>query len=206
VTEVVATGAAGVRWRWTLLLPPGWVRLPTGAAEGRRAVTALLDRRLQHVPRDAVAQSRRAMQAELHRVLEEARQAGASEVYSQMDLVHGLPVSAGLTVSRVQVPADREQVRTGLGGVLGTGEGVVESGGAEVNGLPALRRRRHLLREPAPGAAPQPHVAVDWVVPLPDGDDVLLLAFATSTTKVAEELVQLFDAIAQSIELEPLPG
>jgi hypothetical protein len=43
-------------------------------------------------------------------------------------------------------------------------------------------------------------------VPLPDGDGALLLSFGTVTDPIADELVQLFDAIAGSLELQPADG
>lgn len=201
--DLAVAGTAGTQWDWVLLLPPGWVGLPTAAAEGRRAVAALLDRRLRHLPRDTIASGRRMMERELRAHLAEARVAGASDVYTQVDLVQGMPVSAGLTVSKLRMDADDGTLLEGLTVVLGRAEGVVESGVATAGGLPALRRRRHFLRPLADGMEPQPQTAVDWVVSLPDSEEVLVLAFATSTEQVADALVALFDAIACSLEITP---
>lgn len=201
-SSLEVTGVAGTVWDYVLLLPPGWVRLPTGAAEGRRAVAALLDRRLRKLPRDEVATGRRIMERELRAQLGEARVAGASEVYAQVDLIHGMPVSAGLTVSRQQVRVRPEALVSGLGAVLATSEGVVESGPVLLeSGLPALRRVRRFQHVVAEGTPPQEQTTVEWVVSLPDCDDLLVLAFATSTPQVADALVMLFDAVAQSLEI-----
>ena len=205
-TGVEVTGGAGTVWDYVLLLPPGWVGLPTGAAEARRAVAALLDRRLRKLPRDEVATGRRIMERQLRAQLGEARVAGASEVYAQVDLIRGMPVSAGLTVSRQQVRAQDKALLSGLGAVLGTAEGVVESGPVALDiGLVALRRVRRFQHVAAEGTPPQEQTTVEWVVPLPDCDDLLVLAFATSTPQVAEALVMLFDAVAQSLEIAPRP-
>lgn len=197
------TGAVGTQWDWVLLLPPGWIRLPTAAAEGRRAVRALLDRRLRHLPRDEIAAGRRTMERELREYLAEARDAGASDVYAQFDLIQGMPVSAGLTVARVSIAGDDQTLLQALTAVLGAAGDVIESGPTSAGGLPALRRRRRFVRALADGSPPLPQTAVDWVIPLPDSDDVLVLAFATSTDQVADALVTLFDAIAESLEITP---
>lgn len=203
---VVMAGVAGTVWDYVLLLPPGWVRLPTSATEGRRAVAALLDRRLRRLPRDEVATGRRIMERELRAQLSQARLAGASEVYAQVDLIRGMPVSAGLIVSRQSVRVRDDALVTGLGAVLGSSEGVVESGPVRLeSGLPALRRVRRFQHVVAEGTPPQEQTTVDWVVSLPDSDDLLVLAFATSTPQVADALVMLFDAVAQSLELSLRP-
>lgn len=202
-TDVPISGSAGTCWDWVLLLPPGWVRMPTAAAAGRRAVAAMLDRRLRHLPRDQIAGGRRRLEQELRQQLAAARASGASEVYAQVDLVHGMPVSAGLTVGRLQVGGDDESLMKGLTALLGAAGDVVACEPATVGGVPALRRRRRFLRAVADGTPALPQTAVDWVVPLPDSDDVLVLAFATSTEQIADALVALFDAIAMSLELTP---
>ena len=196
-----ATGPATTHWDWTLLLPPGWVHLPTGVAEGRRAVTALLDRRLRHLPRDEIARGRRVLERELRAALSDARQAGAGDVWTQVDLVAGMPVTAGLLVARLQVAADDETLLDGLTRVLGAAGDVVESGPVLAGGLPALRRRRRFSRALAEGTSELPQTGVDWPVPLPGSDDVPVLSFATSTWQVADELVQVFDAVAGTLEL-----
>lgn len=201
-----ASGPAGGDWDWVLLLPPGWVRLPTAAPGARRAVAALLDRRLRHLPRDEIASGRRKLEHELRAMLAEARAAGASDVYTQVDLISGMPVSAALTVARLQVTADDATLMEGLTRVLGASGDVVETDGRKAGGLPALRRRRHFTRAVAAGLDPQPQTGVDWLVSLPDCDDVLVLSFVTSTHQVREELVTLFDAVAGSLEVVRRPA
>lgn len=201
-----ASGTAGADWDWVLLLPPGWARLPTAAPQARRAVTGLLDRRLRHLPRDEIAQVRRALERELRTSLSEARAAGASDVYMQVDLISGMPVSAALTVARIEVAADEQTLLEGLTRVLGASGDVVESGSGTAGGLPALRRRRHFQRPLAAGLEPTAQTAVDWLVSLPGANDVLVLSFVTSTAPVADELVVLFDAVARSLEVVRADG
>lgn len=115
----------------------------------------------------------------------------------------GLPVSAGLTMARLVVPADDAALLPGLASVLGASGDVLESSVEQCGGQPALRRRRRSVRALEDGGVPLPQTSVDWVVSLPDSDDVLVLAFATVTDPVVEELVALIDAVALTLQLVP---
>ncbi|HEU0103144.1 MAG TPA: hypothetical protein VFR07_12575 [Mycobacteriales bacterium] len=167
----------------------------------------LLDRVLAGLPRDRVAPLRIALDRELRSTLRRARDAGAGEVHTQLHLVRGLPVDAALTVSLL--PLDSGELLGGLvGRVLGDAADVVQIGEAALAGLPALRRRRRWAEPAAVGADPglptRWSTGVDWVVGLPGGEGVLVLAFATSTEPVVEALVELFDALAATLRLEPV--
>ena len=202
------TGAVVGGWRWRLLLPPGWVRLPADDAErSRRAVVRLLERRLAHLPRDQTAAARRALTRELLGQLGDARRAGASEVHALMDLVRGLPVTAGLTVLPVPAQDGQRSLLTALHQVLARSDGVVSTEATRLADQPALRRHRRVLAPPVGGAPQQTqdwHTHLDWVVELPDRDH-LVLSFATRTEPIAAELVALFDAMAGSLVLVPEP-
>lgn len=201
-------GAVVGGWRWRLLLPPGWVRLPTDDAErSRRAVVRLLERRLAHLPRDQTAAARRALTRELLGHLGDARRAGATEVHALMELVRGLPVSAGLTVLPLPAQDGQRSLLTALHQVLAGSDGVISTEATRLADQPALRRHRRVLAPPvegAPDGVQDWHTHLDWVVELPDGDH-LVLSFATRTEPIAAELVALFDAMAGSLVLVPEP-
>jgi hypothetical protein len=184
---------------WSLLLPPGWMHLPTERAAGRRAVSALLDRQLKHLPRDTVATWRRSVERDLGLQLSDAASQGASDVYTLVESVAGLPVSASLTVARM--PLGDVDLAAGVLSTFGAAGDVTESGFATLGGVSALRRVRRFARAVGPGKAPTQHLAVDWVVPLPDGDEALALSFTTSTAPLFEALTGLFDAMAASVEI-----
>jgi hypothetical protein len=195
-----ARGAAG-KWQWELLVPPGWWRLPVEPAAARAAVRELLDRRLAGRPRDEVAPLRISLDRQLRAALRQARDAGAEQVWTQVELIRGLPVSAALTVARVPLPS--ADVVAELHPLLAGGEHVVESGRAQLAGLPAMRRRRRWVGPvlDAEDAPPVPHTAVDWVLALPDDDDLLVLSFSTLSEPVVEQLVAVFDAVAATLQL-----
>jgi hypothetical protein len=201
--EAAAVSGAVGAWRWSLLLPPNWTSLPSEAAAGRPAVKRLLDRQLGHLPRDRVARVRRSMETELRGLLAQARETGAATLHAHFALMRGLPVSATCTVVLLRDGPDDPRVLEALSTAMGREGGVVEVDVRPLAGLPAVRRRR---RRPVPveGTGRTTwSTLLDWVVPLPDGDGTLLLSFATVTEPVADELVALFDAIAQSLELTP---
>lgn len=196
-----ARGNTGT-WRWTLMLPPNWVSLPTEAAAGRAAVTRLLDRRLAHLPRDQIATVRRRLRSELRALLAEARDAGAGSVHTHLALMRGLPVTATCAVALLEGGVDDPRLVAELVGAFGSDGTVDQLDVRPLAGLPAIRRRRRVstpIEETGQQAA---GTVLDWAVPLPDGEGALLMSFSTLTEPVVEELVQLFDAIAASLLLE----
>lgn len=199
----------GSGWRGRLLLPPGWATLPTDDPQrSRQAVNRLLTRQLAHLPRDRTATARRVLTRELVEQLADARRAGASAVHTQVQLMRGLPVTAGLTVLALPAPAAESALLPLLARVFGDASGVLSTELTHLAELPAVRRHRRVEVAPVEGQRSQQpfwRTHLDWVVTLPDGD-YLVLAFSTSTDPVAGELVQLFDAIAASLELVPAPA
>lgn len=194
-------------WQWRLLLPPGWVTFPVEGEPARAAVRRALDDVFAGQPRDQVAPLRIEADRALRDVLAQARDAGATAVHALVRPVRGMPVSASLTVAVVPLVPDQEGMSAELSAALGHGDDVVESGGGTVDGLPALRRRRRWKGAVDTVSAEEVwQTAVDWLVPTPDGDELLVLTFATLTDTVADELVTLFDAITSSLELLPLPA
>ncbi|WP_137158629.1 hypothetical protein [Blastococcus sp. CCUG 61487] len=190
-------------WGWTLLLPPGWATIPSEPIAGRRAVTKLLDRRLAHLPRDRVVRLRRQLEAELRGLVAQARESGAGSLHAHLALMRGLPVSATCTPALLRGGPDDPRLLELLTTALDRDDDVVAVDVRPVAGLAAVRRRRHRLLPVEGTGRTVRSTSVDWAVPLPDGDGALLLSFATVTEPVAEELVLLFDAIAQSLELAP---
>ena len=206
VAELTGVHGLTAAWRWELMLPPGWITLPTDREAARGAVKALVGRPLGHLPRDRVATARRQLERELRQLLAQARDAGARSVHAHFGLVRGLPVTATCTVTLVEGGVDDPRLIAQLGAGLAADETVVEIDVRPLVGLPAIRRRRRRL-QPVDGS-PKPVVStgLDWAVPLPDGEGAVLMSLATVTEPVADELVVLFDAIAGSLTLERAGG
>lgn len=200
-TEPRAVSGEGGTWRWTLLLPPNWSTLPIDPGAGRAAVTKLLDRQLGHLPRDRVVRLRRQLETELRGLVAQARDSGAGTLHAHFALMRGLPVSATCTVALLRGGPDDPRLIEVLTTALAQDDGVVEVDVRPVAGLAAVRRRRRRALPVEGAGRTVANTLVDWAVPLPDGDGALVLSFATVTEPVADELVELFDAIAQSLEL-----
>lgn len=183
---------------WQVLLPPGWVSIPTDPESSRKAIARLLDRMLAGKPRDELVELRIELDRRLRRQVDDAARVGATHVHALAEPVRGYPVSASLVTTPVRV-GDPEQLAGALSAVLGTAEGVVEHGHADAGPHPALRRvrRRRLALELAPQVE-QTVTSVDYVVPI-SSTAVLLLTFSTTTEPIVEELVALFDAVAQTL-------
>lgn len=202
---------------YTLLLPPGWARLPTGPA-ARSAVTLLVNQRFQSLPADKRDVLRRRLRREILAVLDRAEAAGGIEVHLLVDPVHNRAVSAACLATYVASPTPGRPVPAAellpeLGATAAT------TTLATIGGATAVRR--HYVAE-ASADLPEVDAAtdlgnissndvtsdsaalprtthVDFVVPVPGGDGHLLLSFSTATGEVADELVGLFDAMAATL-------
>lgn len=197
--------AVGAADGWRILLPPGWVTLPTEPQQAARAISRLLDRALRGKPRDELVDVRIQLDRALREQVARAASAGARHVHALVDPVRGMPVSASL-VSRQVHTQDPDQLAPVLHAMFGEATGIVENGYADLADRGALRRVRRWEAPPEiSGAGPQTATSVDYVVPLAD-DSVLVMAFSTLTEPVHHELVVLFDAIATTLHRVPDPA
>jgi hypothetical protein len=189
---------------WSLLLPPEWTTLPTEPEAARAAIRRLIDRAFEGKPRDELVKARIEIDTLLREQVAQARKAGASHVHALTEPIRGMPVSATLIGVPVDVRGD-DDLLDALTEVLGSAEGVVESGEDTIGGMFALRRvRRRRGRLDEAGEGPEvTSTHVDYVVPI-SADRLLVLAFTTSTEQLHEELVVLFDAIASTLQIDPL--
>jgi hypothetical protein len=197
---------------YTLLLPPGWARLPTGPA-APAAVTRLVNRRFQSLPADKRELLRRRLRREILTLLDRAEAAGGIEVHLLVDPVRGHAVSAACLASYVTSSAPGRQVSAaellpeieaedatvtlvGVGGDAAVRRHYISEASPELAGLdPATA-----TNDPADGFAALPRTThVDYIVPVPGSDGHLLLSFSTATDEVADELVLLFDAMASNL-------
>lgn len=186
-------------WTWSLVLPPGWATLPTEAQAGRRRIRSLLDRALAHQPRDSVATARRAIEVELEQRLSLAAEVGAEAVHALVETTGGLPVTSALVGVVLTLLDDKGLDLPALSRVFGAEGEVQELRQVDLGGLSAIRRQRRRSVPLGTGGQYAMETAVDFVVDLPGGDDILALAFTTFTDAVSEALVELFDAMAGTL-------
>ncbi|MDQ1482391.1 MAG: hypothetical protein QOF35_467 [Actinomycetota bacterium] len=190
---------------YTLILPPGWLRLDARTDRGTAELDGELDRVLSTVPRDSmgplIAQARK----QAHAVLEKARTAGALDLYLPLGGMHGRAVPASFLVSMVAFTGpppdlgaaqDPEATSMHMAAMLAD-----RMPAGEVREMPAgiaVRSRRVL---PADGDSEWAGTRVDYHWPMPS--QPLKWALASFTTigagapedDVSELLLGLFDAI-----------
>jgi hypothetical protein len=196
---------------FAVLLPPGWTRI---RLDGREIpITAgLVAAKVAGLPPAEREQARQLLTRMLHDTLRRAREVGGTDVLISLAESHGVPIAASCLVTYLdrgdQVPLD------GLLAELGAKGGEVTA--VEIAGSPAIRRRSAIAtpmpprprRAPASGAAgngtgdepvSSAVTIVDYFLPVPGRPGVLALSFATPVEPLADALVLLFDAIAESL-------
>lgn len=189
---------------FTVLLPPGWARVPLDDRLPLR-IKQLVEERVAGASGPHQAALRAALAHELSSTLETAVRHGGLDVLLSLDPVAGEPVPASALVTHLQQHGEDEPL-AGLADVMATGADGVdvhELTVVQVAGGPALRRRS--TREehvPAMGEEPAGTLRVtqlEYAVPIPGTDGLLLLSFSTPVEALAEPLVTLFDVMATSL-------
>jgi hypothetical protein len=189
---------------YTVILPPGWLRLDARSGHGTEELDRELDRVLSTVPRDSfgplVAEARKMA----HTVLERARVAGALDLYLPLGGMHGTAVPASFLVSMVTFDGPPPHVTSQdpeATSLLVATMLAARMPHGEVREMPAGIAVRSRQVIPAAGASPWRGARVDYHWPLPS--EPLKWALASFTTvgggkpddEIAELLVGLFDAI-----------
>lgn len=178
---------------FALMLPPGWARLPVGVA-ARPAVARLVSARFGQLASEQRARARRSLREQILGLVDDGEQAGGIEVLLCVEPIAGRAVSGSCLVSFVAGRGGEVDFAVLLIALDGDGESwqPVEVAG----GLAGRRAVRETQNDGADGV---PSTRVDFLVPVPGSDAQLLLAFATVTDQVAQEMTALFDAIAGSL-------
>ena len=194
------TAPAGVVRDFTVLLPPGWARLPLDSRAPLRVKNLVADR-VSGAPPEQRAQLRAVLTRELTSVLDSAARRGGLDVLLSVDPVAGRAVPASCLVTHQEGPAD-EVLQAVAGARAGRPGSVRELGTVQVAGTPAVRRLTTRTEDvPADDGAPGAVLTVtqlDYFVPLPGGGGLLVLTFSTPIEQLGPPLVTLFDVMASS--------
>lgn len=169
---------------FTVLLPPGWVRIPLDGRE-KAAAAMLATAKVAELAEPQRSQARDQLLRMLRLALRHTREAGGIDIMLSLAEREGLPLAASCLVSYAEQDPPISVSR--LAGELGTDGGEVTR--LELAGCPAVRHR-HLEG---------PVTRVDYHLPIPGKTGLLTLAFSTPLEPLAEPLVLLFDAIAESL-------
>jgi hypothetical protein len=184
---------------WKIVVPAGWATLSTDPNHRNAQIKRLLDRQFAGSARDELIQVRVEADRRLKQDLSRAAENGVTQMHALVDPLAGLPVSATLLVAQLYVGSDRE-VAGSVKQLLGEATGVVEVTETTIGDVPAVRRRRRAL-EPLGDEPDSPelwHTHVDYMVQI-SLDDLLVLSFVTSTDALADELVFVFDSVAETL-------
>lgn len=190
---------------YTVVLPPGWCRIPVRHGSGK-AVRAAVDEALKSVPRtvsrDKIAPYRAELEGRLTAMVTRARGQGAVDLYLPAAPMHGLPVSASFIVSE-GVIGDQGTDGTDADPAQVVAYVAAEDAGSRpvtVDGGPAVRREHTAAPEEA-AEIDAGSRRVDYMMPLPGNHGRwLIAAFSTlgggdPCDELSGVLVELFDAI-----------
>ena len=177
---------------FSLLLPPQWVRISLDSREHERVV-GIINTRIQHLPAQQRESVRRVLTRDMLEALAGAREAGGVDVFLSVAERDGAPIAASCLVtfldSRDGVPLDGLLVN-----LAGAGEQVSI---VRIADAPAVRRLS--VRQTPAGGSLLTSTEVDFFIPLPGSTGLLVLSFGTPIEPLAEVLVLLFDAMAESL-------
>ena len=186
---------------YTIVLPAGWRRIPARAGTDK-AIKGILDevfgKLSKDLPRDKVMPHRRELERRLAKMIRQARQKAAIDLYLPIEYIHGMPVPASFIVSQGALsgagPGDPTQVVAYLAAQSDDASPIT------VDGAVGVRSER------ATGPDPATEIDVgsrraDYVLAVPGAPDSwLMIAFSTLGSgdpdgPYARILVELFDAM-----------
>jgi hypothetical protein len=176
-----------------LVTPEDWYRIPLRPRERMEAsVAALVKRQFAGVDDQPVL--RRKAEEQLLGAADAGIEQGGVVLYLSFLEAGGIPLSASLLVCRIFEKFDSLDAVVALAG----------SGEVEPVELPAAGPAARLLRRERPKQSRKlgtefEDTIVEYFVPVPERDEVLLLTFSTPLEPIAEAMVGLFDAVAGTL-------
>ncbi|MCM3659528.1 hypothetical protein M3148_00735 [Georgenia satyanarayanai] len=189
--------------RFTLVLPPGWSRIPLGTGS-RPAVRAVVDRAVAGLDDRRAVDVRRRLQQLLSEQVQAAQAQSGVELYLPTEQVHGISVPASVVVSLPPVGADADPMDLLLAvAAKRRGAQVVD-----VGGKPAVRTEDRQESAPLGEIFAETHAAARQIVHfLADPDDrsryavvsgTVLESTAEGGAAVADAVTELVDALVST--------
>jgi hypothetical protein len=195
-----ANGAPRTPRDFTVLLPPGWVRIKLDGSEPV-VLARLVAAKVATVDPAQREEARALLTRSLGSALRDARAAGGLDVLISVAESHGVPIAASCLITYLDKDGDKVPLDGLLMDLAARGGQVT---GTEIADGPAIRHQYEV--SPPEGSLPagEEPVAtrvtmVDFFLPLPGRPGLLVLSFSTPVEPLAEALVILFDAIAESL-------
>ncbi len=176
-----------------LITPEDWYRIPLLPVERREAsVSALIKKQFAGVDDQPVL--RRQAEEQLLGAAEAGAEQGGVVLYLSFLEAAGIPLSASLLISRVHRRFDSLDAVSAL---RGKGEAALVR--LPDAGRAARRRRSEKTRESRRLGSEFEDTIVEYFVPVPDQDEVLMLTFSTPLEPIADAMAELFDAVAGTL-------
>lgn len=182
---------------YTLVLPPGWSRVPLRRGTDK-AITSILDRSFAGLPRDRVATLRRELQLRLQDLAGRARENCGLDLYVPTERMGEVTVTASFVVAEMSLTS-ADQVDPGMlvARLVADSD---ETGPVELADTAGTRTEHVAAADPEHGLEYATR-RVDYVLPVPaDLDRWVIVSFSTLGSgdpddEFAQLLVELFDAI-----------
>jgi hypothetical protein len=195
-----ANGAARTPRDFTVLLPPGWVRIKLDGSEPV-VLSRLVAAKVATVDPAQRAEARALLTRTLGSALRDAKAAGGLDVLICVAESHGVPIAASCLITYLDKDGEKVPLDGLLMDLAARGGQVT---GTEIAGGPAIRHQYEVVPPAARLPAGQDPVSTrvtmaDFFLPLPGRPGLLVLSFSTPVEPLAEALVMLFDAIAGSL-------
>ncbi|MGH3800351.1 MAG: hypothetical protein ACRDTD_09515 [Pseudonocardiaceae bacterium] len=182
---------------YTLVLPPGWSRIPLRRGTDQ-VITRILDRAFAAFPRDKVASLRRELHLRLQDLAGRARESSGLDLYLPTEQMHGVTATASFVVAEMSVGSAEPVEPSMLVARLVAGS--EHTTAVELAGTTGTRTE-HVAAADADQGVEHASRRVDYVLPVPtDPYRWVIVSFSTlgsgdPTDEFAQLLVELFDAI-----------
>ncbi|MHC3474485.1 hypothetical protein ACYF6T_38130 [Streptomyces sp. 7R007] len=191
---------------YRVIVPDGWFQVALDPPDDRdRAIVALADLTFRGV--DNAPHLKKQFMQDLQRKAKDAFRVGGTELYLSTLSLGPVPLASSLLIS---VPAPDEWPRTSDAGELAehlTGSGYGSNGEVSVVKLPAagkgvrIRHREEAVPEKQLGNT-MPTTTLAYYLPIPATERWLMLNFSTPIDPLADQMVELFDAVAGTLHWE----
>lgn len=183
---------------YRFLLPEGWQRIDLDVRHRDRTIERLVEESFRGV--DDMPHLKDELRQQLRDEAKKAQRNGGIELFLSMQPAGDLTIPASLLVSLFNLQGPRNTSVAGLYERFKEGEDVVDIGERAYAAGPGLsvRRAQHVS---SPEAEEEyiSTTSLDVYIPVPSRNYILQLAFSTPLELIADQMVELFEAIADSL-------
>jgi hypothetical protein len=190
---------------FNLIIPNGWVHIPTAPEFGRvraRAIDAIVRQALPDtLPRDKAGPWRRILRKDLTEATDEAERQGARGLVLPVQEMHGMRLPGTLLLSVLEDPGDPQDPVQALSEIVA--DAGADGMTLEIGGCPAARISKIIESDRIKRKAPS--VRVNYLVSAPDAPGVWgVLTFTVLTdgdvdADPVQAIVLLFDAVVSTL-------